>query len=464
MIQFEKQSLAPEVILQTIEQLRSGALMGISHLKLSCDLNHFPSEIISLADTLEILDLSGNSLSALPDDFSQLTKLRIIFCSNNEFIELPEVLGSCPELSMVGFKSNRICKVSAKAMPTKLRWLILTDNEIEELPEEIGNCSQLQKLMLAGNRLQKLPPSLINCNRLELLRIAANQLNEFPAFLMSLPRLSWLAYSGNPFSLESEAKAITDLSIIDIPWRSIELGHVIGEGASGVIHHAKYSIADDESYWVAIKLFKGAVTSDGLPYSEVAVSIGAGKHPNLINIIGIVQDHPFGVNGLVMELIDPNFINLAGPPSLESCTRDIYAKDVRYDLPMVLNIALSIASAALFLHSKGILHGDFYAHNIMHCVKGRALVGDFGAASFYSREDGALSESLERFEVRAFGCVLEELIDRCKRFPEEINALSLLIELKMACLADHIQCRPSFDEICELLNDLTLALKNNASH
>jgi serine/threonine protein kinase len=231
-----------------------------------------------------------------------------------------------------------------------------------------------------------------------------------------------------------------------------------------VIHHAKYSLADDESYWVAIKLFKGAVTSDGLPYCEVAASIGAGKHPNLINIIGIVQDHPLGVYGLVMGLIDPDFISLAGPPSLESCTRDIYTKNVGYDLPMVLNIALSIASAALFLHSKGILHGDFYAHNIMHCVKGRALIGDFGAASFYSREDAVISERLERFEVRAFGCVLEELIDRCKRFPEEINTLSVLIELKMACLADHIQCRPSFNEICELLNELTLALKNNASH
>jgi len=450
--------------LQTIEQLRSGALVGISHLTLSCGLTVFPSEIIDLADTLEILDLSGNSLSVLPDEFSLLSKLRIIFCSNNEFTELPEVLGRCPELSMVGFKANRIRKVSAKAMPINLRWLILTDNEIEELPKDIGRCTQLQKLMLAGNRLQSLPASLANCSRLELLRIAANQLNEFPAWLLSLPRLSWLAYSGNPFSTESEAKAIADLSIVDIPWNRLELEHVLGEGASGVIHYAKYSVTGDESKSVAVKLFKGTVTSDGLPYSEMAASMAAGKHPNLINVFGRVQDHPLGLSGLVMELIDSDFLSLAGPPSLESCTRDIYSLEVSFDLAMLLNITYSIASAAQYLHSLGIMHGDFYAHNILHCGKGRALIGDFGAASFYSNDDVLTSEGLEKIEVRAFGCVLEELIDRCESSPEEINTLTMLINLKVSCLTEESQDRPFFDEICVLLNELDLTLKNHARH
>jgi len=440
--------------LQTIEQLLSGELMGIRHLKLSCGLTHFPSEIIDLADTLEILDLSGNSLSALPDDFSRLTKLRIIFCSNNDFTELPEVLGRCPELSMVGFKANRISKVSAKAIPIKLRWLILTDNDLEELPEEIGHCAQLQKLMLAGNKLQSLPVSLAQCRRLELLRVAANQLNEFPSWLLSLPRLTWLAYSGNPFSAGFEAEAMSDLSMADIPWTRLELFHVIGEGASGIIHQAKYSVTGDESHDVAVKLFKGAVTSDGLPHSEMAAAMSAGKHPNLIKVYGRVQDHPLARHGLVMELISSDFISLAGPPSFESCTRDIYSSAACFDLPRLLNIAYSMASAAQYLHKLGIMHGDFYAHNILHCGKGLALLGDFGAASFYSNDDVFLSEGLERLEVRAFGCLLEELIDRCKSSPEQINTLRLLINLKVACLADDSRSRPVFNEICVLLSEL----------
>jgi len=315
--------------------------------------------------------------------------------------------------------------------------------------------------MLAGNRLQTLPVSLANCRRLELLRVAANQLNELPAWLLSLPRLTWLAYSGNPFSVEYEAKALADISTIDIPWCCLALEHVIGEGASGVIYHAKYNITENESQCVAVKLFKGEVTSDGFPHSEMAAAIAAGNHSNLINVVGRVQDHPLGCSGLVMELIDSDFISLAGPPSLESCTRDIYPSNASFDIPRVLNIAYSIASAAQYLHSLGIMHGDFYAHNILHFGKGRALIGDFGAASFYSKSDREISKSLERLEVRAFGCILEELIERCNASHEEMNIIGLLNNLKVACLADENQCRPSFVEICQLLSELGLLPQNN---
>jgi Leucine-rich repeat (LRR) protein len=192
-------------VTSTLEHLRAGQLAGTQRLTLACGLTEFPREIFDLSDTLEILDLSGNALSSLPDDLPRLTNLRTIFCSNNQFIELPEVLGQCTALSMVGFKANRIRKVSGASLPPNLRWLILTDNEVEALPPEIGNCTQLQKLMLAGNQLRTLPVELAACSRLELIRLAANQLTELPVWITSLPRLSWLAYAGNPFNEQLEA-------------------------------------------------------------------------------------------------------------------------------------------------------------------------------------------------------------------------------------------------------------------
>ncbi len=43
---------------------------------------------------------------------------------------------------MVGFKSNRIERVPAAALPPALRWLILTDNRIATLPRNwvAGRC------------------------------------------------------------------------------------------------------------------------------------------------------------------------------------------------------------------------------------------------------------------------------------------------------------------------------------
>ena len=194
--------------MQTLEQLRAGALAGARRLQLRCGLTEFPREIFSLADSLEILDLSGNSLSSLPEDLPRLAKLRVLFCSNNAFTELPEVLGRCPQLSMVGFKAGRVARVSGAALPPLLRWLILTDNEIAELPAEIGRCHLLQKCALAGNRLTGLPAEMAACHKLELLRLSANRFSALPAWLLDLPRLTWLGFGGNPLCAQLEADAV----------------------------------------------------------------------------------------------------------------------------------------------------------------------------------------------------------------------------------------------------------------
>jgi len=436
-------------MMQTMEQLCSGALAGERHLRLSCGLDTFPSEIFGLADTLEILDLSGNALSALPPDFGRLRKLRILFCSDNRFTELPDVLGDCPELNMIGFKANQIADISPRVFTTKLRWLILTNNRVGSLPDDIGNCGQLQKLMLAGNELTSLPESLVKCRRLELIRLSANRLQTFPELLLALPSLSWLAYSGNPFTADIETRAVAGSTVRDIQWADLQIDEVLGQGASGIIHQAHLSNADQA---IAVKMFKGTITSDGTPESELAASVAAGLHPNLIAVNGKVAGHPSGTNGLVMELVGPKFRNLAGPPSFETCTRDVYAADTRFDLSTVLRMASGIASLARHLHDRGIMHGDLYAHNTLHDGDGQVLLGDFGAATFYER-DGAMAKGLEQIEVRAFGCMLEELIERCIDADESPDAFALLQDLTSACLSDDPAQRPSFGELDRQLAD-----------
>jgi hypothetical protein len=439
-------------------QILAAKQSGSTRLNISCGLTDFPREIYELADTLEILDLSGNNLSSLPDDFSKLHKLRILFCSDNQFTQLPAVLGLCPQLSMIGFKANKIKNVPAAALNKALRWLILTDNQISELPSEIGQCTQMQKLMLSGNQLATLPQELAACSKLELLRIAANHFTVLPEWLLNMPRLSWLAYAGNPCSEMNERKALEDNPITSIDWQQLEIHQKLGEGASGVIHQALWTQSSEIKTSVAIKLFKGALTSDGLPYSEKAACISAGAHPNLITVHGKLNAHPEKNKGLIMSLIAPNFRNLAGPPSLESCTRDIYPANTRFSLKTMLHLAHGIASAAQHLHSKGIMHGDLYAHNILYNDEGDCLLGDFGAASFYDLQDSNTAEALQHIEVRAFGCLLQELSERCEITQRNNNISNKINKLSTSCMQEENANRPLFQQIVNTIHAIQSAV------
>lgn len=444
--------------MHTLAQLRAGELQGITRLQLREGLTTFPQEIFELADSLEILDLSGNQLTALPDDLPRLQRLQVIFCSDNPFTDLPEVLGQCPQLTMVGFKANRIRHVSAKALPPRLRWLILTDNQIDALPDELGRCTALQKLMLAGNRLRHLPESMAALQQLELLRISANQFTVLPAWLLKLPRLSWLAFAGNPFCADREAAALKQAAGRAIDWADLQIKQLLGEGASGLIYRADWHQSqprDAQAFTqIAVKVFKGDLTSDGLPVSEMAASLHAGEHPHLVAVHAPVTGHPDGQQALAMPWVAPHFQNLAGPPSLASCTRDVYPADTRFTTTALLRLAHGVATAALHLHQRGLTHGDLYAHNILCTAEGQALLSDFGAAGFLDLGHVDQAQAIQRLEVRAFGLLLAELLQHLETglgSPDHVPVHQALQQLSAQCCNEAPQQRPLFAAIAAKL-------------
>lgn len=402
----------------TLDRLRAGALAGATRLDLrGCGLTELPAQVFELADTLQVLDLSGNALTTLPESLPRLHRLQVLFASDNPFTVLPAVLGRCPSLQLIGFKANRLHTVPAEALPPTLRWLILTDNQVASLPESLGACAPLQKLMLAGNRLHRLPDSLANCSRLELVRLAANRFDTvadaLPEGLLALPRLAWLAHGGNPFGHARERRATTDAGAHAIEWSALQLHGLLGEGASGVIHAATWQPVGGPARPVAVKLFKGAVTSDGLPDTEMAACMAAGRHPHLVGVLGRVSGHPTGTPGLVLERMPPGHRTLAGPPSLASCSRDVYPDGLRLPADEARAIADGLRSAMTHLHRQGLTHGDLYAHNTLVDAEGHARLGDFGAASFLPEDDPARRDALQRLDRRALAVLLDELAGLC---------------------------------------------------
>lgn len=379
----------------------------------------FPRELFAIADDIEILDMSFGHMTTLPDDFNRLSNLKIVFFSYNDFQEVPEALGACSNLIMIGFKSCKITRLSDKSLPLSLRALILTDNLLTSLPSSIGKLKHLQKLTVTGNRLTDVPRDILACTNLEFIRIAANQFSVLPEWLLDLPRLAWYSDAGNP---GSKPAPHTD-SAHTIPWHEITLGEEIGKSPKNIVYRA---VLTTTNHPCAVKLYGESITADGYTDDEIEASLAAGTHENIIPVLGKLVGVPDEKQGLVMDLIPGDFISLGLPPDFNSLIRDTYPPDQILSISFVAKIVRGIASSIQHLHDRGITHGDIYAHNILINSVGYPYLGDFGAATLYSQTADHRRENVER---RAFVHLVEELVARCEvaKTSQDVKTHELLV-------------------------------------
>lgn len=244
--------------------------------------------------------------------------------------------------------------------------------------------------------------------------------------LLRLPNLCWVGLSNNPFLRRVESRPVAaELPVLhDLP---IESGRVIGQGAGGITRQVNWN-----DRFVAVKTFAGSMTSDGTPTSERNVTLAAssdcGPSECLIELLGVT---PPPQQALVMEFLE-NVQALAQPPSLVSCSRDVYNPSQSITSSEARAIASKLLNMLTKLHTVGICHGDFYGHNILVQSNDPTTIklSDFGAAFFYDRE-ATYGSLVERVELRAFAVLVDELV---KLVPtSERDECSNLADLAMAC-------------------------------
>ncbi len=220
--------------------------------------------------------------------------------------------------------------------------------------------------------------------------------------LLRLPSLRWVALSRNPFlehvtSQRSPEALISldDPELVDTKWQ------ILGQGAGGITRKVEWN-----GGLVAVKTFAGELTSDGSPQDERAISVAAAsmEDPSLIRLLGQAKTN----GSLVMEFLD-GYEALAGPPSMESCSRDVYG-DRKLEPEFAWKIAKNLLRVLYKLHSeKSICHGDFYAHNILISPKEQSVkLSDFGAAFFYDSQ-AEYGKLLQRVELRSYCVLVDEL-------------------------------------------------------
>lgn len=198
--------------------IRNGQVikLHLSNLK----LKELP-EIITKFESLEILDISVNSLETLPNwigGFKKLKELNIdnnnlkklpqsignlsslekLVAFNNELIELPDSIGNLSSLKVLDLRNNNL-----KSLPIiigflpKIEKLMLESNKIKVIPETIGNLENLEMFVMGKNDLNKIPKSIGKLNSLKTLTLGDNNLNELPDSIGNLINLKILGLANN---------------------------------------------------------------------------------------------------------------------------------------------------------------------------------------------------------------------------------------------------------------------------
>ncbi len=140
----------------------------------------------------------------------------------------------------------------------------------------------------------------------------------------------------------------------------------LGEGGMGVVYKAQDSKLDR---FVALKFLPSHLSQSEQEKSrffQEAKSASALNHPNVCTIYGI--DEFEGQQFIEMELVDGVTL------------RDKIASSNSLNIKQVVEYAIQIGEALQEAHSKGIVHRDIKAENIMVNAKNQIKVMDFGLA------------------------------------------------------------------------------------
>jgi leucine-rich repeat protein SHOC2 len=156
----------------------------------NCGMNIVPQLIMSQSwtVTLQLVDLSGNQLTTIPD-LSKLTSLAYLNLSDNKIAEIPEDLSYLSSLRELQLNKNGVSKLTPEFRKlSALERLEIRHNQLKDI-SELSNLGKLTELHVSGNPIVRLPAGLAACNRLEVLDASSCNIMLFPDALTGLVSL-----------------------------------------------------------------------------------------------------------------------------------------------------------------------------------------------------------------------------------------------------------------------------------
>lgn len=216
------------------------------------------------------------------------------------------------------------------------------------------------------------------------------------------------------------------------PFEDVATIEVAGEGSFGTVYRARWNIST-----VALKVVKSEDPGDGVEKVKFEGALSENlAHPNLVQTYKFSTRPTPGSDAFEVWIVQ----EWCGLGAL-SAKIENYALLSHGGYPEAVEVACEIASAAMYLHGRGIIHGDITPNNVLlierNCRKGYvSKVTDFGLARVLNTNQSCINTTsmgtvhymppelfvvegyvlTRKVDVYAFGVVMWQLITGDKPF------------------------------------------------
>eukprot|EP01086_Lenisia_limosa_P009763 TRINITY_DN33391_c0_g1_i1.p1 TRINITY_DN33391_c0_g1~~TRINITY_DN33391_c0_g1_i1.p1 ORF type:complete len:607 (+),score=158.15 TRINITY_DN33391_c0_g1_i1:80-1900(+) len=174
-------------------------LSGFSEINLASNgIIKVYDDFSPIATSLRALDLSDNSLSALPDSFANLTNLTELNLSNNSFTSIPDAVFNLPSLQVLKFSNNPLVSLNPpeNSFPS-IKQVDLSSTKMTSFPNCLLVYPNLEAITLSGAGVTSIPPEISKLKSLKGLIVNRCNLSELPVSLAELPELQILEANNN---------------------------------------------------------------------------------------------------------------------------------------------------------------------------------------------------------------------------------------------------------------------------
>ncbi|XP_022051035.2 vasorin b [Acanthochromis polyacanthus] len=187
-----------------IERLTAEDFDGLENLEMldlsQNKLTHLPDRVFEPLTSLRNLDLSSNQITHISEEcFHSMTLLERLYLYSNHIKTIhPAAFNGLEHLLELKLQGNQLTSLPALSMP-RLLLLDLRFNVLPNLGPSDIQTPNLEALKLGGVGLTSLNKELIgSLKNLHELDISGNQLESFPSVLKETPGLLHLSLAGNP--------------------------------------------------------------------------------------------------------------------------------------------------------------------------------------------------------------------------------------------------------------------------